>query len=304
METLAANVDRPPRDSSTSGTPAGNGPPGTAPRTHHFGPPSDFGGGGAHWELAFFTAPTSAQVKQEITSFQSGNVGDDIVTYEYPTSLSMLSGSDPDSDLPASDPRRQSWPGLQTPQPSAPPVAATQDGNQSDPPPAPPAPPSTISDFLKAFAQQSDIWVMAPASWDHRATPPGPRSSIISAVKSLVSSADGAVEEAIILRGGHYAHGDDHRHGFSDQDTELMEDREKSAIEGLPPEDQPAALASLNDEIKFQKDVRAAPADQRMSMIMNHYKDRAGRNFWRQSPQKRAQMYQRVVANRQAARGA
>ena len=98
-----------------------------------------------------------------------------------------------------------------------------------------------------------------PASWDHRATPPGPRSSIISAVKSLVSSADGAVEEAIILRGGHYAHGDDHRHGFSDQDTELMEDREKSAIEGLPPEDQPAALASLNDEIKFQKDVRAAP---------------------------------------------
>jgi hypothetical protein len=295
METLSANVDRPPRDNSTASSSGDNSAPaGTAPRTHHFGPPGDFGGGGAHWELAFFAAPTSAQVKQEISAFQSGNVGDGIVTYEYPTSLSMLAGSDPDSDLPASDPRRQSWPGLQTPPPPAAPAAnASQDG-QADPPPAPPAPPTSITDYLKAIAEQSNVWIMAPAAWDHHATAPGPRSSIISAIKSLVSSAGGAVEEAIILRGGHYTHGDDHRHGFSDQDTAWMEDRERSAIEGLPAEDQPAALESL----------RAAPQDQRMSMMLNHFKDRAGRNFWRQSPQKRAQRYQQAVANRQAARGA
>jgi hypothetical protein len=77
----------------------------------------------------------------------------------------------------------------------------------------------------------------------------------------------------------------------------------RNAINGLPVDAQPAATAQLAQEIKFRQDMEAAPPDQRMAMMRQHFMNRMGQNNWRRSPSRRAQMYQRAVANRQAARG-
>ena len=252
------------------------------------------------WKLGFFVAPTSAQVKQEIRAFQSKATDDNTKVYSYPT---FIPG---DIDTPASDPRLQSWAGYKAPPPAPPPAPGT-DGQTNAAPDPPPAP-STVQDYLQALAEQTDIWIMAPGSWEpHVSGPPAPSSSITSAVKSLVSSANGAVESAIILhaRQGRPGGGSG-RHGFFGGDTgwSYMEDRVRSAIQGLPEAARPAALAELNDEVDFQKQVQLAPPDQRRGMMRDHMMKHMGDNFWRQSPEKRAQRYQQAVANRQAAHGA
>ncbi len=78
----------------------------------------------------------------------------------------------------------------------------------------------------------------------------------------------------------------------------------RNAINGLPAEDRPDALNQLNQEIAFQKQVRAAPPEQRRDMMRSHYSARIGAmDNWRRSPESRAQMYQHAVSNRQAVRG-
>jgi hypothetical protein len=259
---------------------------------------------GGQWKLGFFAAPTSAQVKQEIRSFQSASPDDDAKIYSYPTPLQILAS---DSDMPAADPRLQAWPGLKSPPPAPAPTNGT-DGQGGDAPTAPPPAPSTIQDYLQALAQQTDIWIMAPGSWQaHVASAPSPSSSIASAVASLVGSAHGSVEQAIILRGRPQGGGRREGRGgggmFGDTGWSYMEDRLRNAIGGLPAAARPAALAQLQDEVQFQREARAAPPDQRRSMMINHFSKHLGENFWRQSPEKRAQRYQQAVANRQAARG-
>src|ERR1700722_9448559 len=105
METLAANVDAPPPPSPdgtdgarpnqdrsaragdqaggvAGGPPAGGGPgdPGAQGRPPG-GRGGGFGGRGAQWNLAFFVAPTAAQVKQEIRQFQASDSNDDTKVY-------------------------------------------------------------------------------------------------------------------------------------------------------------------------------------------------------------------------------
>jgi hypothetical protein len=82
-----------------------------------------------------------------------------------------------------------------------------------------------------------------------------------------------------------------------------MEDRMTNAINGLPADARPAALAQLKQEMAFQQQVRNAPPDQRRAMMRQHFMNRMGANDWRRSPEKRAQMYARVVSNRVASRG-
>ena len=56
--------------------------------------------------------------------------------------------------------------------------------------PAAPAAPTTpnIQTYLQAFAESSNIWIMAPGSWaTDIATPPPANSSIIKAIKNFVS---------------------------------------------------------------------------------------------------------------------
>jgi hypothetical protein len=264
---------------------------------------------GGQWNLGFFAAPTSAAVKQEILTFQAGSIGDDARTYSYPTPMAMLSsGNDDDEGLPASDPYLQVWPGYHTPPPAP---AQTADNNTNgqapDPAPAPPSPPTTLQDYLQAVAQEANVWIMAPGSWAPPVAAPATNSSITHAVKSLVSDAHGSVQEAIVLRarqrrgqggGGQRGFG-----GGGDTGWAYMQDRMQNAINGLPADARPAANAQLAVEIKFQQDVLAAPPDQRRAMMRNHFMGRMGQNNWRRSPTRRAQMYQRVVSNRQAARG-
>jgi hypothetical protein len=264
----------------------------------------------AEWKLGFFAAPTSAAVKQEIRNFQAGSLGDDTKIYSYATPLQMLASgnSDADSDLPAADPRLQSWPGYHPPPtPPAPAANAVGPDGQAQDAPAPPPPPSTVQDYLHAFAEEADILIMAPDAWAPNVPAPAPNSSIIHAVKNLVGRAHGSVELAIVLRsrerrpGG----GGGQRGGGAGGDTgwAYMEDRMSNAIQGLPEDARPGATAQLAQEVKFQKDVQAAAPDQRMAMMRQHFMNRMGQNNWRRSPEKRAQMYARAVANRQSARG-
>jgi hypothetical protein len=269
------------------------------------------GRGGAQWKLGFFVAPSSSQVKQEIRSFQAGATDDDTKIYSYQTPLQMLAS---DSDMPAADPRLQTWPGYKAPPAPPPPNPADnqQDGDANAAPPAPPPPPpdpTTVQDYLQALARQSDIWIMTPGSWEPNVSAPAPSPSIIRAVKNLVSSARGSVTQAIILRargqGGRGGPGRGGGRGFAGGDTgwSTMEDRMRNAINGLPVDARPAALDQLTKEVAFQQQVRAAPRDQRRAMMRQHMMDHMGANDWRRSPEKRAQMYARVVSNRQAARG-
>jgi hypothetical protein len=265
------------------------------------------GRGGAQWKLGFFVAPSSAQVQQEIRSFEAASTDDDTKIYSYPTPLQMLAS---DSGMPAADPRLQVWPGYKAP--PAPPAAPPQnqdDGsaNQSPAPPPPPADPTTVQDYLKALARQSDIWIMTPGSWEPTVSAPPPNPSIIRAVKSLVSSAHGSVKLAIILhargsgRGGPPGGG----RGFGGGDTgwAVMEDRMRNAINGLPLAARPEALNQLSLEASFQHQMQAVPRDQRWAMMRQHFMNRMGGNDWRRSPERRAQMYARAVSNRQASRG-
>jgi hypothetical protein len=264
---------------------------------------------GGQWKLGFFAAPSSAAVKNEISAFQSGNLGDDAKVFSFPTPLQML---DTDSDMPAADPRLQTWPGMQPP-PPAPAANAVADNSGNNPQnPAPAAPadppgPPTVQDYFTAFAQGADIWIVAPGSWTPVVSKaPAPSSSIISAVENLVSSAHGSVQQAIILQArGRRQGGPRGGGGFGGGDTGwvMTQDRIKNAINGLPEEARPQALAQLTAEVSFMQNVQAAPPDQRRAMMRDHFMNHRRDNSWRQSPEKRAQRYSAAVSNRIAARG-
>jgi hypothetical protein len=263
------------------------------------------GRGGAQWKLTFFTAPSSAAVKQEIRSFEAGSLGDDFKTYSYPTPLQMLAT---DESLPAADPRKQTWPGLK-PAPAAPaPAPAPADGPAGDDQAATaPEPPSSVQGYLDALAQAADIMILAPASWDPKISgPPGPSSSIAKAVGSVVGSGRGAVEQAFVLmdraRGPRGPGGG--RGFFGDNNWAAMDDRTDNAINGLPADYQAAARTQLAQEKAFHQQLAAAPPDQRRDLMRKHRMDHLGAfDNWRRSPEKRAQMYQHLVSNRQSVRG-
>jgi len=280
METLAANVD------------------------------DDSGGGfrgGAQWHLGFFVAPSSADVKQEIRTFTEGaDSSDDTHIYSYPTPLAMVA----DDTMPVADPRRQVWPGLKLPPaPPAPPADAAADATDPAAVPAPEPPPSSVQGYLRAFARQADVWIMAPANWDPPVqNPPPADSSIVAAIRHFVGSAHGSVREALVLRGrpprvaGERPRGENRGGGF---DVSMMSDRMDNAINGLPVDVQPAARANLAQEMQFQKEMANLPPEQRFAQMRKHMMDKRldNDNNWRRSPEKRAQMYARMVQNRVAATG-
>jgi hypothetical protein len=261
----------------------------------------------AQWHLGFFVAPTSAQVNEEIRSFKEGldNDDDNTKTYSFPTPLAMIS----DESTPVADPRRQVWPGLQSPAPEPPPAADVSGDGQA--PPAPEPPPSSVQGYLRAFAEEADLWIMAPASWD---TPvpsaPPASSSISSAIRHFVSSSHGSVAQAIILRGRppRVADGQPRPRGEyrgAGMDYSLMETRADNAINGLPRDAQPAARAQLQVALQQAREIRMAPPESRRQMMMKMFIDRRlnADNNWRRSPEKRAQMYSKIVSNRMAAQG-
>jgi hypothetical protein len=314
MESLAANVTPPP-DANPPDRPGGDAPPGGPPppggappggpggpggRGGGFGRGGFGGGGGAQWNLAFFVAPTSAQVKAEIQAFQSGTPDDDLKVYTYPTPFQMVASDD---DMPAADPRAQSWPGYKPP---APPPAPTDGSAPSSPDPAAAdtnATP-TVHTYLQAFAQSANVWIMAPASWDPTVTSPPPaNSSLIRAIKNFISSSRGSVTQAIILRRGRGGARGGTRGGGGFADIDATADRLRNAINGLPEEARADALTQLDQEVKFFHDVQLAPPEDRPKMIREHMMSKRGNGFNRMSPQKRAQMYARLVANREAAQG-
>jgi len=305
METLSVNVEEaPPADAGGNG--GGGGYGGNGGRGGRGGGLGG-GGGGAQWSLAFFIAPTSEQVKAEVRSFTEGadRNDDSLQSYNFPTPLNMIS----DESTPVADPRLQIWPGVKT-APAPPPNA---DGTPATGPDGQPLQaeesPTTVQGYLRSFAEGAAVWIIAPASWDPPvATAPPPDSSISAAIRHFVSHANGSVTEAIILRGREQrtAGGDRPRGGFrAGLDLGMMEDRVYNAINGLPKEAQPAARAKLADEKQTQKEMATLPPDERRRKMFSHFMELRmnGDNNWRRSPEKRAQMYARLVNNRIAATG-
>jgi uncharacterized membrane protein YgcG len=305
METLSVNVEEPPAADAGNGN--GNGGGGRGGRGGGLG-----GGGGAQWHLAFFVAPTSDQVKAEVRSFTDGADRDDdsLRSYSFPTPLNMIS----DESTPVADPRLQTWPGVKL-APAPPPNA---DGTPATGPDGQPlqaeAAPTTVQGYLRSFAEGADVWIIAPTAWDSPvATAPPPDSSIAAAIRHFVSRANGSVTEAIILRGREQrlAGGDRPRGGGGGGfrggglDLDMMENRVDNAINGLPKEMQPAARAKLADEKQTQKEMATLPFEERRQKMMSHFIELRmnGDNNWRRSPEKRAQMYARLVNNRIAATG-
>lgn len=305
---VAAGATPPP------GAPGDNGPGGNGPGGRGRG---GFGGGGgfgrgAQWNLAFFVGSTTEDAKAQIRAFENDSVDDNAKIYSYQTPLQMLLGGE---DPVSADPRLQNWPGVKA-QPA--PIAANTAPANADPsgqqpfgqPPAEPeGPPTSVQGYLRSFAQGADIWIMSPGAWDPPvSSPPPPDSSIISAVKKFVSNSHGAVIEAIVLRAGRGGRGGGGGRGgfFAGGDTG-WDDRMRNAINGLPEDARAGATEQLNQEVGFWKDVQTAPQDQRMTMIRQHIEakiaDGAGGPMQRMTPEKRAQRFQRMVANRMAAQG-
>jgi hypothetical protein len=275
----------------------------------------------AQWHLGFFVGPNSAQVKSEIRTFtESADNSGDTKTYSFPTPLAMLNDDSAGDDdaasadgLPVPDPRKQTWPGVKPPAAPAPPADANATASTAGPDgnPAPPAdpPPSSLQGYLRSFAQGADIWIMAPADWDPPvATAPPPQSSISSAIDRFVSSLHGSVTQAIVLRGRPQRVAGDQRPrgprgGGGGMDFSMMQDRMDNAINGLPPAYQPAARAQLVKEVAYQKEVRTMPPAERFKAMGKRMLDGRMGGFARMSPEKRAQMYARMVGNRMAAQG-
>jgi len=330
MEILAANVDVPPsadgdddarprRDRSTptgdqpggggffGSSPAGGGPvAGGTP-----GQPRGEGGGGgfgrrAQWNLAFFVAPTTDQVKQEIRQFQSSDPDDSLKVYAYGTQMQMIAS---ESTSITADPRLQSWPGVKpVDQTANPPDASASDAADSTTagdPAAPPAPtPPTVQTYLQAFAQAANIWIMAPGSWTPEvSSAPPPNPSIIRAVENFVSGSHGAVIQALVLRAGRGGARSEARTEVAGDD-DAWADRMRNAINGLPPDERPDALEHLKTELQFRKEIRALPPEQRRQKFFQHMAERMiyGERLSRLSPEKRAKVYQRMIGLRAAAK--
>ena len=262
----------------------------------------------AQWHLGFFVAPSSSQVKEEIRSFTQGDDANDdsTRTYSFPTPLDMIA----DENTPEADPRAQIWPGLKMPPPAPTPPPDASADNPDAPAPQPEGPPTSVQGYLKAFAEEADVWIMAPASWDPAVpSAPPPSSSISGAIRHFVSGAHGSVTQAIVLRGRpqRVAGQDRPRGGFrgAGMDMGMMMDRMDNAINGLPPAVRPAMREQLKQEADFQKQAAAAPPEERRKMWRDHMmKHRMGDDRgWRRSPEKRAQMMVRIVSNRMSAQG-
>ena len=310
METLAANVDlppqpddgtRPPRNGGTNGAPtfAQGGPAGPPPGGPGAGGPPGGGRGGgfgrrAEWNLAFFVGPTSAEVKQEIAEFQAGDPAIDAKVFTFNTQLQTIAS---DTVVSTPDPHSQAWPGYK-PAPPAP-VDPTQAASAQPVPTTP-----NVQTYLEAFAQSANIWIMSTGSWTPEvANPPAPDASIIRAVKNFVSSSHGAVTQALVLRAGRGGPRGGTGNDFGNDNA--WADRMRNAISGLPPEEQPDATAQLNQEMQFRQQIAAVPPEQRRPLMIAHFAERmlyADRS--RIAPEKRARMYQRMVAMRQAAKAA
>jgi hypothetical protein len=216
-----------------------------------------------------------------------------------------------DSVTSAPDPRAQSWPGVKPPAPPSPDISATSAPtatSPADPSATPDAPVPIAQTYLQDFAEEANIWIMAPGTWTPDvSTPPPADTSIIHAVEKFVSNAHGAVTQAIILRvgrggarGGPPNTGGQGNYAGND---DAWADRMRNAINGLPADQRPDALEQLNTEIEFRKKMRTIPSDQRRQMMMQHFMERmlyADRS--RLSPEKRAKAYQRMIALREAAK--
>jgi hypothetical protein len=302
MEILAANVDAPPppdRSEGLAGTPPGGGIPGGT-RAQGGPPGGGLGGRGAQWNLAFFVAPTSTQVKEEIREFQSGDPSADAKVYTYGTQMQLIAS---ESMAITADPRLQSWPGVKPVEAQATAATASQTGNDQTDPPANTAP--TIQTYLQAFVESANIWIMTPAAWTPEvSSAPPPNSSIISAVKNFVSGSHGALTEALVLRAGRGgARGDGNRGNFAGGD-DAWADRMRNAINGLPPDERPDALDQVNKEVQFRKDLQSVPPEQRRQKMFQHMMEKMiyGERLSRLSPVKRAKVYQRMVAMRAEAK--
>jgi hypothetical protein len=346
METLAANIDvpapspdgdnsaRPNRDRPArsgdqpggfAGAPPGGGGAfggpgggGAGDAGTPGGPPGGrgggFGGRRAEWNLAFFVAPTSAQVKQEIREFELSDPNDDTKVYTFGTQMQLVAS---ESMTTSADPRLQSWPGVKPVDVSAGPAQAppaapvdAQAGTATPPPtgnaPAnPPAPTTpTMQTYLQAFAESANIWIMAPGSWAPEvSSAPRPDSSIIRAVENFVRGSHGAVTQAFVLRAGRGGARGGNRGDFAGGD-DAWADRMRNAINGLPPDERPDALDQVNKEVQFRKDLRALPPEQRRQKMFQHFAERMiyGERLSRLSPAKRALVYQRMIAMRAAAK--
>ena len=304
METLAANVEYPtPADADAS---AGNTTSGG------FGGGRGRGGGGpggAQWHMGFFVGATSAQVKEEIRTFQEGaeRSDDSMKIYSFGAPLAVLG----DDETSTADPRKQVWPGYKAPSAPAIDPATFFGGAAAEPEKAP----DSVQGYLKAFARQSDVWIMAPGAWDPpvREAPPA-NDSLSSAIRHFVRGANGSVKQAIVLRGrpprvvgAQNRGGGGFRSGGGGGMFDLsgMEDRVDNAINGLPPEQQPAARAKVAEEKQRLKEFSSLPPDQMMKKMRDHFIEMRmeSDNGWRKSPDKRAQMYSKLVSNRIAATG-
>jgi hypothetical protein len=319
METLAANCGGGGPDGARgpgNGTPPPGNNPGGNPGERNRGGRGGGGGGfggGVQWHLAFFVAPTTAAVKEEIRSFQEGGADDDAKIYNYPSLLQTLLT---DSETTAADPRSQGWPGMKpdaapTPTPTPAPTAAGDAPATAPAPPAPDPDAGTVQMYLKALAKSADIWIMAPASWTHPvSSAPPPNSSISSAVMQLVSSANGTAVQAIILRrGGGRGPGGPRGGGGGGEfggDAD-WEDRARNAINGLPADARADASAELDNEVQFRKTIAGEPTDNRRKLMRQHMTEKMftvlDARMSRLSPEKRAQRYARMVAARAAAKG-
>jgi hypothetical protein len=256
-------------------------------------------------------------VREEIREFESSDPNDDTKVYTYGTQMQVIAS---ESMATAADPRLQSWPGVKPADPSAGTAQTASAAQTSTAPPAdvqtsavatptatgngatdtPAAP--TLQTYLQAFAESANIWIMAPVAWAPGvSSEPPPNSSIIRAVENAVRGSHGAVTQALVLRAGRGgARGN--RGDFGGDDA--WSNRMHNAINGLPQDERPDALEQLNKEIQFRKDMQAIPPEQRRQKMAQHMLERMiyGERLSRLSPEKRAQVYQRMVTMRSAAR--
>jgi hypothetical protein len=109
-----------------------------------------------------------------------------------------------------------------------------------------------------------------------------------------VGNSHGYVTQAIVLRSGRGGA----RGAVANDDS--WEDRMRNAINGLPADEKPDAIAQLNQEVDFRKSLAALPPEQRRQKMFQHFAEKMlyGERLSRLSPEKRAQAYKRMLAMR------
>jgi hypothetical protein len=248
-----------------------------------------------NWSVTYVAGPSKAAVSAAVAVLSQGDRSPD---YQY-FGMRGFGGGGMDMSDTVIDPRKVSW-------------------NVS------PADKQDLQSYLDEVTIKTGVEAMAPQTWNPSLAHQPKGGAASSAVRNLVHSAGGQVQEVFTIHvwqtdqtadsspQGDRPRGSDGgfgRGGGRPSHPEWMEERMAARIEQLPKDEREQAKKDLNDMRSQWLAIRMLPQDQRQAAmqklfddpnVQQRMSDRMAARDDKRSPEKRADFMRRYVAHKQA----